>query len=190
MSESPLIARMNSDYFQNVVDRYYADLFRFGMSLARKPEDASDLVQQTYAIFAVKGENIRDPNKARQWLFTTLYREFIAIYHKNKHSISLDSAEVDLPDQTIESSASREIEQHELLETLRSLEEHHRSVLSLFYLRQQNYREIADTLDIPIGTVMSRLSRAKELLRDKIEQNSGIKIVPFSSNIKKEKGNG
>jgi RNA polymerase sigma-70 factor (ECF subfamily) len=187
MDTEPL-PRMDEDFFQIVVDRFYTDLYRFGLSLARKPEDACDLVQQTYAIFAEKGRQIREPAKAKQWLFTTLYREFTASYHKNKRNVSLDSAEVDLPDEGSDSSAARETEQHEMLDALRSLEEHHRSVLTLFYLNQQSYKEIAETLDMPIGTVMSRLSRAKELLRSKIEEQ-GIKILPFDSH-KKEMKNG
>jgi len=185
---SPQIPGMDEGFFQIVVDRFYADLYRFGMSLARNPDDACDLVQQAYAIFAEKGQQIREPTKARQWLFTTLYREFTATYRRNKRSVSLDSAEIDLPDEGADSSAARETEQHEMLAALKSLNEPHRSVLTLFYLNQQSYKEIAETLDMPIGTVMSRLSRAKELLRSKIEEG-GIKIVPFDSH-KKEVNNG
>jgi RNA polymerase sigma factor (sigma-70 family) len=183
-SPTTLLGKMDDDFFQIIVDRFYGDLYRFAHSLTRNRDDACDLVQQTYAIFAEKRSQIRERSKAKQWLFTTLFREFTAFHRKNKRSISLESLEeVMLPQQTLPSVAERETEQKELIELLHGLDDNQRSILTLFYLNQHSYKEIAQTLNIPVGTVMSRLSRAKETLRSKMEpyRNGGEgNVLPFA----------
>lgn len=180
---------MDDDFFQTVVDRYYADLYRFAMSLARNPDDACDLVQQTYAVFAGKSGQIREPSRAKQWLFTTLYREFTATYRRVKRSVPLDAVENEIAEESSEPPAARGAEQGEMLEILRSLDETHRTILTLFYLNQHSYKEIAGVLGIPIGTVMSRLSRAKQTLRSQMKEECrpGINVVPFDSDKRKSR---
>src|SRR5260370_37391009 len=63
--------------FEQLVDAHYAALYRFALSLAKNEMDAADLTQQTFYIWAEKGRDLRDPGKAKSWLFTTLYREFL-----------------------------------------------------------------------------------------------------------------
>ncbi len=75
-----------------------------------------------------------------------------------------------------------QLENDTVLQSLLEMEEHHRVPLMLFYLENHSYREIADLLDISIGTVMSRLSRAKALLRTAlVAQSIGAdrKIIPM-----------
>ena len=68
---------MSTQAFTQLVDAHYTALYRFALSLARNGADAGDLVQQTFFIWATKGESLRDASKAKSWLFTTLYREFL-----------------------------------------------------------------------------------------------------------------
>ncbi len=188
---------LDSRHFEDLVDLYYSDLYRFGLSLTRSPDDAGDLVQQTYAILARKHDSVRDWSRIKSWLFTTLYREFTALFRRSRRSVAVDPLETDIGDDRI-AHASRSVEHVELLEALQQLDEHHRAVVSLFYLNQHSYKEIATILDVPIGTVMSRLSRAKGQLRQWLERpatrrgpgadadpGGGINIVPFDSPSRK-----
>jgi RNA polymerase sigma-70 factor (ECF subfamily) len=169
--------------FQRLVDRQYAPLFRFALSLTRSETEAADLTQQTFFLWAAKGHQLRDRSKAKSWLFTTLYREFLG---RRRHDIRFPQVELDevraedmstLPNVNALDSAT-------VLQALREVEEPFRAPLTLFYLEQFSYQEIADLLEVPIGTVMSRLSRGKALLRQRLVQKhevSGNKIVRLES---------
>jgi len=63
--------------FDSLVSLYYGPLYQFAYSLAGTPADASDLTQQTFYIWATKGQQLRDAARVKTWLFTTLYREFL-----------------------------------------------------------------------------------------------------------------
>ena len=152
--------------FAGLVDSYYQALFRFGISLTRDADRAADLVQETFCIWAEKGDQLRDRTKAKTWLFTTLHREFL-----NQRRRAAKFSDSELNDELIgelpapEGAADRQMDGSRALEILGALDETYRAPLALFYLQQHSYKEIASILDVPIGTVMSRLSRGKELLR-------------------------
>lgn len=155
--------------FAELVDAHYQALFRFGMSLARNVDRASDLVQETFCIWAAKNEQLRDRSKAKTWLFTTLHREFL-----NQRRRASRFSDEPLDETALEASvdpdtdAERQMDGNRAMELLGSLDEAYRAPIALFYLQQHSYKEIAEILDLPIGTVMSRLSRGKEMLRKRM----------------------
>lgn len=152
------------DFDQLVVD-YYQNLYRFAFSLAKNEADATDLTQQTFYRFATKGHQLKDKRKVKTWLFTTLYREFLGTARRGKRftHVKLEDAGAELP--SISPGITRQIDGNLAVEALAELEERYRAPLALFYLEDLSYKEIAESLDVPIGTVMSRLSRGKEQLR-------------------------
>jgi RNA polymerase sigma-70 factor (ECF subfamily) len=155
--------------FETVVETFYSSLFRFGISLVGNEADASDLTQQTFLIWANKGDQLRDPSKVKTWLFTTLYREFLRSRRREKsHPVQrLDEMEIELADEA--ALPSRDLDAQKVLEALKGLDEVYREPLALFYLEEISYRQIAEVLAIPIGTVMSRLARGKAMLRQRLE---------------------
>jgi RNA polymerase sigma-70 factor (ECF subfamily) len=173
---------MSNDAFAELVDAHYAPLYRFALSLARNASDAGDLVQQTFFIWATKGHGLRELSKAKSWLFTTLYREFLRGRRRDSRSQSIE----DLPAGEREPAAEdvdrvSKIDAALVMSALQTVDEAFRAPLTLFYLEDLSYQEIADALDVPIGTVMSRLSRGKSQLRTALERAEapGSKVLPF-----------
>jgi RNA polymerase sigma-70 factor (ECF subfamily) len=151
--------------YERAVDSFYEGLYRFAFSLAGNEDDACELAQETYARLLTKGGQVRDPAKIKSWLFTTLYRIFLG--WKNRQARlphqEISSVEHELPPVT--PAMLDFLEDDAVRAALLGIKEHYRLPLTLFYLQDHSYQEIAGLLDIPIGTVMSRLSRGKEMLR-------------------------
>jgi RNA polymerase sigma factor (sigma-70 family) len=155
--------------FADLVDAHYEALYRFGYSLTRSPDHAADLVQETFSIWAAKNEQLRDRSKAKTWLFTTLHREFLGQRRKQaRFSDEPLDENVEQEASGNEERADRQLDGHRVVELLGEMDEMYQAPLALFYLQQHSYKEIAEILDVPIGTVMSRLSRGKELLRKRM----------------------
>ena len=164
--------------FADLVDAHYEALYRFGYSLSRSPDHAADLVQETFCIWAEKNSQLRDRSKAKTWLFTTLHREFLGQRRKLARFSDEPLDEGVLSEQSgSEDNAERLMDGHRAVELLGEMDEMYRAPLALFYIQQHSYKEIAKILDVPIGTVMSRLSRGKDMLRKRMvsEPSSGPK---------------
>ena len=175
--------------FEELVDAHYQPLFRFAYSLGKNPDRAADLVQQTFCIWAEKGHQLKDRSKAKTWLFTTLYREYLGQARRETRypERELEDAEHLLP--AHEADADRQLDAQRAVELLGELDETFRAPLTLFYLQQNSYKEIAKILDVPIGTVMSRISRGKEQLRRKMADEPASaprKIVEFEPDVFKK----
>ena len=112
---------------------------------------------------------IRDGRKLKSWLFTTLYRRFLGQCRHNTRfpKVQVETVERELP--AIDSGTDENVDAKAVVAALQTLDEKYRAPLVLFYLQELSYREISATLCVPIGTIMSRLSRGKEILRKRLE---------------------
>jgi RNA polymerase sigma-70 factor (ECF subfamily) len=145
--------------FDGLVTAYYGMLYQFAFSLARDEAEACDLTQQTFCIWANKGHQLRDQSKVKTWLFTTLHREFLGTRRKQNRfpHVELEHASADLP--VVSPPSVNRLDSAMVLQALARLDELHRAPVALFYLQDHSYNEIADILDVPLGTVKSRLTR-------------------------------
>jgi RNA polymerase sigma-70 factor, ECF subfamily len=144
--------------FESLVARYYEPLYQFAFSLARSEADACDLTQQTFYIWANKGHQLRDASKVKTWLFTTLHREFLELRRRQTRfpHVELEMAADELPHAT---TTMNQIDAAHVLGTLARVDEIYQAPVALFYLQDYSYNEIAEILQVPLGTVKSRLSR-------------------------------
>lgn len=176
--------------FQQLIDAWYEPLYRFALSLSRNSDDALDLTQETFARWAEKGCALRDADKAKSWLFTVLYREFLDTRRLRGREV-LGEAEAVLEREPARSRiAETNLDAGAVLAALWELDENFRAPITLFYLESHSYKEIAEILDLPIGTVMSRISRAKKQLRQKLQSAPATSgnILPMPQSKKVQHG--
>ncbi len=182
----PIVRRVtvSQPSFEQIVDAHYQGLFRFAMSMCRREATAQDLVQQTFLQWAKKGHTLRDAARVKTWLFTTIYREWLGIARREKkyEEVEFEPDHHGATTQHQDDGENPRVDSATLQTALAELEPNYRAPLVLFYLKELSYRDIAETLGVPIGTVMSRLSRAKDSLRTilrRLEDSTNSNITPF-----------
>jgi RNA polymerase sigma-70 factor, ECF subfamily len=168
--------------FDQLVRDFYQPLYRFALSLTEREAEACDLTQQTFFLWASKGQQLRDRSKVKSWLFTTLHREFLGSRRRNTRfpHHEIESVEHELP--SVSPATVNEMDAGVVMQALWNVDEVYRAPLMLFYLEDHSYLEIAAVLEVPVGTVMSRLARGKAQLRVLLaDQGTGAerKIVPL-----------
>ena len=164
---------MNSaDHFEAIVCEHYEPLFRFAMSLTRAESDAGDLTQQTFHVWATKGHQLSDISKVKTWLFTTLHREFLKARRKHGRFSHLLLEEVADQLPVLSTEAANHADWREVLLALAKLDEIYQAPVALFYLDDHSYKDIALILDVPLGTVKSRIARGIGQLREILSDGS------------------
>src|SRR5438445_4681447 len=145
--------------FESVVARYYEPLYQFAFSLTRSEADACDLTQQTFYIWATKGHQLRDVSKVKTWLFTTLHREFLEGRRRQTRFPHYELSQVagELP--LISPARVNQLDSGVVLQALAQVDEVYQAPVALFYLEDCSYKEIAEILAVPLGTVKSRIAR-------------------------------
>jgi len=161
---------MDADHFEQIVARHYEPLFRFALSLTRSEADAQDLTQHAFYVWATKGSQLRDQSKAKAWLFTTLHRAFLT--SRRTHSRFTYHALEDVPMHDLPVYAPdfvNAVDSPQVLAALAKVDAVYQAALALFYLEDWSYEEIAKILEIPLGTVKSRIARGIRQLRQLFE---------------------
>ena len=150
---------------------HVADLRRYAFVLCRNACDADDLVQETLLKAIAGADSFRDGGNVRGWLFGILYNTFVShrrqFARRARAAAFLESLEAVPADATPEQE--RYMEARQTLNLFARLSDDQRSALMLIAIDGLSYEEAAATLDVPVGTLMSRLSRGRERLRRLME---------------------
>jgi RNA polymerase sigma-70 factor (ECF subfamily) len=149
------------------------------MSLTQVESDAQDLTQQTFYLWASKGHQLRDPSKVKSWLFTTLHRTFLRAQRTRRRFShhNLEEVEEELP--VVPPKFGSQADHSKVLTALTEVDKAYRAAVELFYLEDYSRKEIATILDVPIGTVNSRIVRGLAQLRFiLLSNNSSVSSLP------------
>ena len=154
--------------FEDLAMPHFARLFNFACWLTQDRAAGEDLVQETY-MKALKGfSSFRQGTNFRAWIYRILRNTFLTSRTGLAASVSPDAddaAAEPATHETPESVLLARVEQHAIQKALTELPVNFREIILLCDLEEMSYQEIAQTLSIPIGTVMSRLSRARKAMR-------------------------
>ncbi len=133
--------------------------------------DAEDIVQETYLMAFNKFHQLREKSKCKPWLLRILRNNFLKSYQKKKSRQRLSETDyIDFLKNNVVSDDAEQVlakvsNRLAVQKAIDQLPEKYKEVLLLYYMDEMLYKEIAAALDIPIGTVMSRLTRAREGLK-------------------------
>ena len=149
----------------DLVAAHQAELYRYAYRLSGSQADAEDLTQQTFLVAQAKLGQVREPDSRRAWLFAVLRNAWLKSRRRPLHSAGDGELLDRLPSPEMPEDA---IDRERLQTAIDELPDEFKLVLLMFYFEACSYQEIAQRLEIPAGTVMSRLSRAKGHLRARL----------------------
>ena len=165
--------------FEKYISPHVSMLYRSAIRMCGNPNDAQDLVQETLFSALKNFHQLIDPAKSKSWMFSILRNLFLKDIQKTKKraEIEFDSVCDKLSDrQHPEGDFLRAEVRNNIQVVLNTLEERLRVVLVKFYFDGLSYKEISELLNIPIGTVMSRIARAKVYLKREILRSESFNL--------------
>ena len=173
VEESPPseLAAADGLQIQQLVGDHYQAVYRYAFRLSGSVVEAEDLTQQAFLIAQQKLHQVREVDKVDRWLFVVLRSCFLKS-HRRQRPTTAAAIELNVDEIPAQSTESNDFDLERLQAAIDELPENFRVVVMMFYFEQLSYKEIAASLDVSIGTVMSRLSRAKGRIRQRLFRHS------------------
>lgn len=161
------MTQITPEIFEAETMQHINDLYRTAVRLTRDSSEADDLVQETYMQAWKSFDKYELGTNCRAWLYKILFNKFDH-YRRKKYTQAKYIQEADelvFANTTFTAPIPEHLTDAEIIAALNKLPDHYRSVVLLADVHEFDYKEVAQILEIPIGTVMSRLSRARGQLK-------------------------
>ena len=167
--------------FEELAMPLFDSLYNFARWLAHNEADAEDLVQDTYLKALRSFASFQPATNFRAWIFKILKNTFLSSCSKleRRMTLAMDSDDQDEPESTVDSDTPETIllnraNSQVIWNAIDDLPAHYRETLLLCDVEEMSYREIAEILAIPLGTVMSRLARARRAVRESLASSPDV----------------
>jgi RNA polymerase sigma-70 factor (ECF subfamily) len=168
------VAEQKHDSLTQEIMSHVAALRRYALVLVADPHEADDLVQECLSRVLAQMRSWRPVRDLRAYLFTAMHNVFIDTTRKRRTRADHVPIEDVMATLSLPASQTRRLEVRDLLQALAVLPEQQREVVLLVGLEGMSYLEAASVLDVPIGTIMSRLSRGREALRQLMSHGPAV----------------
>ena len=165
------VIESDRELYAIIIERYQDKLLRYTYNLIRDSEKSKDSVQETF-IRAYTNLNIFNTQKKfSSWIYQIAHNQAINIAKKNHREIPLlDDLDFESPE-NIEDNFDQEKDVERINLCLKDIPILYREPLSLYYIEEKTYQEISDILRIPMGTVATRINRAKKIMKNICQKN-------------------
>ena len=164
MSVAAQTASPDSGLLRKLVEQHYSAIYGYAYRLSGSVADAEDLTQQTFMIAHQKLHQVREQDKVIGWLYTVARTTFLKSRRRQRPSAAANY-ELNVDEIPEKFPCDSPFDEERLQAALNDLGDEFKVCVTMFYYEELSYKEIAEQLAIPIGTVMSRLARAKGRLR-------------------------
>ena len=155
----------DKNLYAEIIHRYEKKLLRYALYLVNDEQLAADAVQEGFIKAYVNLHSFNAKMKFSSWLYRIVHNQAINLIHKNKQHVSIEEgleidSEINLEDDLIK----KELKTH-LHDCINQMPILYKEPLTLYFLEEKSYEEISDILRLPIGTVGTRINRAKHLVK-------------------------
>ena len=166
-----IIRSENKELYSEIVKKYQDKLFRYAVNIVDDSDKATDIVQQTFIKAFINLNGFNTKKSFSSWIYRIAHNESMNLIKKYKKEVNI-LPDFDIPSENdIESDFTKEETVIEVRKCIKEIPVLYSEPLSLYYLEEKSYEEISDILRLPVGTVGTRINRAKALMKKICKKN-------------------